>query len=97
MATEDHRATLNFCSIRLQLQELDEHFSSYRSLLVADPPMRTTLVPSEVGTIAAPSVALGRFGPANTIAMFTKLYKCTAVGRSRDVSFSYYAKSHYQS
>jgi hypothetical protein len=58
--------------MRLQLQELDKHFSSYRSLLAADPPIRTTPVPSELGTIADPSVALGRFGPANTI---TNVYK----------------------
>jgi hypothetical protein len=30
------------------------------------PPIRTTPVPSGVGTIAAPYVALGRSGPANT-------------------------------
>jgi hypothetical protein len=73
MATGNHRSTLNFCSMRLQLQELDKHFSSYRSLLdPPDPPIRTTPVPSEVGTIADPSVAFSRFGPANTI---TNVYK----------------------
>jgi hypothetical protein len=58
--------TLNCFLSFFHLHELDVHFSSCRSLRENDPPMRTTLVPSGVGTIAAPSVPLGRFSCKHT-------------------------------